>query len=76
MLGEPDYSENDGEGKTNFEWIMETSDGNVFTVYDWKEYRSLTEKELVEWHIGGKNRNVTEQATWEILNAISKKLFY
>ena len=41
LLGEPEYSGNDGEDKVNFEWVMETEDGGVFTVYDWKEYKEI-----------------------------------
>ena len=51
---------------------METSEGDVFTVYDWKEYRSLNENELIEWHIGGANKYATEQAGREIREAIVK----
>ena len=72
VLGEPDYSGNDGEDKVNFEWNMETDNGDVFTVYDWKEYRSLNENEMIQWHIGGTDRTVTEQAAREIRNAIAK----
>jgi hypothetical protein len=72
VLGEPDYSGNDGEDKVNFEWNMETDNGDVFTVYDWKEYRSLNENEMIEWHIGGTDRTITEQAAREIRNAIAK----
>jgi len=72
VLGEPNYSGNDGEDKINFEWEMETDNGDVFTVYDWKEYRSLDENEMIEWHIGGTDRTVTEQAAREIRNAIAK----
>ena len=72
VLGFPDYSGNDGEDKINFEWEMETDSGDVFVVYDWKEYRSLNENEMIEWHIGGANRSVTEQAAREIRNAIAK----
>mgnify|MGYP003658316002 CR=1 FL=1 len=54
------------ELKVNFEWEMETSNGDVFTVYDWKEYRSLSGNEVVEWHIGGHSKRVTEQAKREI----------
>ena len=72
VLGEPDCDINDGEDKVNFEWDMETSNGDVFTVYDWKEYRSLNENEMIEWHIGGHNGSVTEQAKHEIRNAIAK----
>jgi len=72
VLGEPDCAMNDGEDKVNFEWYMETDNGDVFTVYDWKEYRSLNENEMIQWHIGGGNRNVTEQAAREIRDAIAK----
>jgi hypothetical protein len=72
VLGEPDCAMNDGEDKVNFEWYMETDNGDVFTVYDWKEYRSLNENEMIQWHIGGENRNVTEQAAREIRDAIAK----
>ena len=33
-IGEPKFSPNDGADKVNFEWIMETNSGHVFTVYD------------------------------------------
>ena len=70
VLGTPKYSGNDGEDKTNFEWSMETDSGDVFTVYDWKEYRVLEEDEIVEWHIGGKSSRVTNRARMEIGEAL------
>jgi len=69
VLGEPNYSGNDGEDKVNFEWEMETEDGDVFTVYDWKEYRSISDHEVIEWHIGGKTKSETEKARQVIFNA-------
>ena len=72
VLGEPEYEPNDGEDKINFEWTMETNDGDVFTVYDWKEYRPLGESDMIEWHIGGYNQKSTEQAKSEIREAIAK----
>lgn len=66
ILGEPMYDGNDGEDKVNFEWEMETEDGDVFTVYDWKEYRPISKNEIIEWHIGGKSWLVTEKAKEEI----------
>ena len=72
VLGEPEYNRNDGEDKINFEWEMEMNDGDVFTVYDWKEYRSLNDNDMIEWHIGGFNRTATEQAKSEIREAIVK----
>lgn len=72
VLGEPEYEPNDGEDKINFEWTLETDSGDVFTVYDWKEYRSLNENETIEWHIGGYNRMSTQQAKSEIIEAIAR----
>lgn len=70
ILGEPCYDGNDGEDKVNYEWIMETDDGDVFTVYDWKEYRSINETERIRWHIGGHSKRVTEQALKEMIRLI------
>jgi hypothetical protein len=70
VLGKPEHYTNDGSDKVNFEWVMETNNGDVFTVYDWKEYRSLNENEMIEWHIGGFDKPTTEQAKREIREAI------
>ena len=72
ILGQPTIVDNTGMDKTNYEWNMETSDGDVFTVYDWKEYRILNEHEVIEFHIGGHSRIVTEQAREEIYDALTK----
>jgi hypothetical protein len=40
---------------TQCEWGFEY-DGEVFIIYDWKEYRDP--KLVTEWHIGGRNTNV------------------
>lgn len=66
ILGEPKYSDNDGTDKVNFEWLMETETGSVFTVYDWKEYRPLNETEIINWHIGGKDASTTLSAKYEL----------
>lgn len=62
ILGTPDCGGNDGNEKTNYEWARKTDGGDVFTVYDWKEYRPLDDDEIVEWHIGARSRRVAEQA--------------
>ena len=72
VLGPPVYKKNTGNGKTNFEWEGETESGKVFTVYDWKEYRPLSNTEDVRWHIGGFNYMDTMEAREEILEAIIK----
>ena len=71
FLGEPRYEQNDGQDKVNFDWVMETEDGDVFTVYDWKEYRRIEENESIEWHIGGRSSSVTGQAVNELLELLS-----
>ena len=70
LLGEPTYVDNTGMDKVNYEWIMETNDGNVFTVYSWKEYKILHEHEIIEFHIGGYSKLITEQAKNEIYDAL------
>ena len=70
VLGEPQWADNDGCDKSNFDWEMETEDGTPFTVYDWKEYRPIEDDELIEWHIGGINTFDTEKAKEEIVKAI------
>lgn len=72
LLGKPAYDYNDGTEKVNYTWEMETSNGDVFTVYDWKEYRPIHEDEHIEWHIGGFNAEATEQARKELINTYYK----
>jgi hypothetical protein len=71
ILGEPYSEQNDGQDKCNFDWTMETEDGTIFTVYDWKEYRPLKEDEEVEWHVGGYSGMDTEKALNEIADALN-----
>jgi hypothetical protein len=71
ILGEPQCEQNDGQDKCNFDWTMETEDGTVFTVYDWKEYRKLKEDEDIEWHVGGHSGLDTMKALEEIEEALA-----
>ena len=70
VLGEPNEDSNTGFDKVNFEWEMELESGEVFTVYDWKEYRMLRTDEMIEWHIGGFNGTVTDLAAEQINQAL------
>ena len=72
ILGIPRYEGNDGTDKVNFDWVMETESGDVFSVYDWKEYRSLDENEVIEWHVGGHSGLVTDQAVKEMADELTK----
>lgn len=62
ILGTPDDDSNTGDDKVNYEWVRKTDAGDVFTVYDWKEYRQIGWDETVEWHIGANSRAVSEAA--------------
>jgi hypothetical protein len=74
VLGEPAYDGNDGDDKVNYEWVLETELGNVFTVYDWKHYRSISTDEQVYWHIGGHSSEVTVTAKREIEEALNNRI--
>jgi hypothetical protein len=71
VLGEPQCEDNTGEDKVNFDWNCETEDGEVFTIYDWKEYRRIYGDENIEFHIGGKDKSITEKAKKELLEMLS-----
>jgi hypothetical protein len=49
ILGKP--MTGDIQDKVTYEWEMETDTGDVFTVYDWKEYRAIGYDEMIGWHI-------------------------
>jgi len=72
-IGEPQYSENTGEDKVNFDWTCELNDGRVFTIYDWKEYRPISKDEPIAWHIGGTSKIITHQALIEMTALLAKQ---
>lgn len=51
QFGKPTY-DGSGDGKVNYEWVLETELGEVITIYDWKEYRDFGKDENIWWHIG------------------------
>jgi hypothetical protein len=66
IIGEPVYNGNTGEDKVNIEWELEDDNEDVVTIYDWKEYRMIGYDEKIEWHIGGKSKEITDNAKGEI----------
>ena len=68
-LGEPDNN-NTGEDKVNFVWDLETEEGDVFTIYDWKEYRKIDLDEQIEWHIGSHSREISGEAQYEVMREL------
>ena len=69
-FGDPTMDSNWGDDKVNFEWEMETEDGEVFTIYDWKYYRPLKSDEYVVWNIGAMNKSVCNTAERELLKKL------
>jgi hypothetical protein len=69
-LGEPRWEDNSGDDKVNFEWNCETEDGDVFTIYDWKEYRTIGLNEQIEFHLGGHSGSVTKKAKRELIDLL------
>ena len=69
ILGAPNGG-GDHHDKVQNEWELELEDGTVFSVYDWKEYRRYTDKETIEWHIGGMNQKDTFVAQDTLIEAL------
>jgi hypothetical protein len=74
IIGEPTIQDNTGEDKVNIEWVLEDENGNVVTIYDWKEYRKIGMDEKIEWHIGGMSKKITDNAKEEIDLVLSYKI--
>jgi hypothetical protein len=73
-LGAPDYSNNTGEDKENYEWVRLTdATGDAFTVYDWKQDRPLGWDERVEWHIGARSLEISEAARSQIKKLLAAR---
>jgi len=68
LLGEPTYVGDFSEDKVTVEWICETQEGEVVTIYDWKEYRSIGKDEKIEFHLGGHSKMHTLDAKDEIID--------
>lgn len=72
VLGNPQYDSNTGKDKVNFEWECETEDGDVVTIYDWKEYRMIDINEEIEFHLGGREKDHTLKAKDELKELLNK----
>jgi len=82
-LGEPTFlPEDSGDGKVNFEWVVEFND-ELFTIYDWKvepEWSKINTGNLNQdnfyaskWHVGGKTYagNFVDFLSEEILKSVA-----
>jgi hypothetical protein len=66
------HNNNDGSDKVNFDFTLETESGDVFTIYDWKEYRSIGKDEKVEFHLGGLRKIHTLNGKEELVTLLNK----
>ena len=57
--------------KSQYEWHFETNDGDVFTIYDWKEYYDHDSNVELNWHIGGHGWMSNATAKEEIVHAFA-----
>lgn len=67
LVGEPASESNDGSDKVNFDWVCRTDSGDLFTIYDWKEYRVIDENEQIEFHIGASDAEISCDAYDELV---------
>ena len=72
VLGEVRYT-GDFDDKVQNEWLMELKNGDVFSVYDWKEYKQYSNDDVIEWHIGGHDRTITERAKQQLIKLLNEK---
>ena len=70
VLGEPTYVGDYGEDKVTVEWVCETEEGEVVTIYDWKEYRWIDKDEKIEFHLGGLRKIHTLNGKEELVKLI------
>ncbi len=70
-LGTDYCNHNTGDDKTNFDFEFQTTDGIYFTVYDWKEYRTLSLNEYIDFHIGGSSKSNTDASALALIDALS-----
>lgn len=60
-LGDPiRFNADEGDGKVRIEWDIKFEDGEVATIYDWKEYNRAPE-DVTDWHIGGHRFDVVQR---------------
>lgn len=74
VLGPPKYDWNTGRGKVNMKWEFETKSGNVFTLYDYDEYRILRGTHRIDWHIGAHSAAISLEALEELRDLFSNWL--
>ena len=62
-IGKPSYYDGD---KSFYLWCVETKDGDVCCIYDWKEMFAPSKNMPYEWHIGAKSEEVGKKVVAEL----------
>ena len=72
-FGEPTFSKVSNDGKIQKEWVFERiSDGEVFTIYDWKTYdEDYTMTMNQNWNVG--SRVYAGEFVTDSIESITKK---
>jgi hypothetical protein len=73
ICGKPQPSSDDF--KVRYCWDMETEDGDVFTIYDWRDLFIRDLDEPITWHIGSFDYLAADTARHELTQAL-KQLRY
>ena len=76
ILGPPSFIADGIEDKVNLIWDCETDQGEVFTIYDWKEYRTVHMDEKITFNIGGFKSSVTEKIKWNLSLALELQIHH
>ena len=72
LLGEPTYVGESLIDKVTVEWVCETLEGEIVTIYDWKEYRWIDKDEKIEFHLGGLRKIHTLNGKEELVKLLNK----
>jgi len=72
VLGEPSYTGDFSEDKVTVEWVCERENGDVITIYDWKEYRWIDKNEKIEFHLGGHSQLSTFNGKEDLIELLNK----
>jgi hypothetical protein len=72
VLGEPSYTGDFSEDKVTVEWVCERENGDVITIYDWKEYRWIDKNEKIEFHLGGHSQLITFNGKEDLVELLNK----
>lgn len=57
LFGSPSYDETSSDDKVDVEWVLANEEGQVVTIYNWKDYDGGTRARTASsyrWHIGSR----------------------